>query len=207
MSAQPGESTVPPAPQGSPAPPVSGREATVAVINQWTKKFWEQGRALERQYEDYLVESEDFEQALVDAEGEWVERKEALEELLRSRGVAGNRDAALTLAKAAQEGGQGGGGEGGTVAAASNESAGFADDEVAAAARALADAARAKNELVAREPNPAIVTGFIDSGSTNCFAGAYELKIRLEHVTERLGLLLETFDEIIGGDASPDDPE
>jgi hypothetical protein len=49
------------------------------------------------------------------------------------------------------------------------------------------------------------VTGFIDTGSTNCFAGAYELKIRLEHITERLSLLLDTADAL--GYASDDADE
>ena len=65
------------------------------------------------------------------------------------------------------------------------------------AAEQAAANALAATELVRKEPpQTAIVTGFIDTGSTNCFAGAYELKIRLEHVTKRLGLLHDTEEEL-----------
>jgi len=60
------------------------------------------------------------------------------------------------------------------------------------ASAALTREQAAVARLVAAEPPPALVTGFIDSGSANLLVGAYELKIRLEHVGERVELLLQT---------------
>jgi hypothetical protein len=82
------------------------------------------------------------------------------------------------------------------------------DAATSEAALSLAEAAAATTALMRHEPAPTIVTGFIDTGSTNCFAGAYELKIRLEHVEERLQLLLDTVDALgHGTDDEGDAPE
>ena len=133
-----------------------GRDATVALINHWTRRLWTCGKELEKRFEEYLLAQERYEEELQEAQ-EMIEATRVME---------------LDREDAAEQ----------------------------AAANALAATELVRNE----PPQTAIVTGFIDTGSTNCFAGAYELKIRLEHVTKRLRLLHDTEELLINGDADED---
>ncbi len=33
----------------------AGRDATVAVINHWTRKFWDEGKQLEARFEEFIA--------------------------------------------------------------------------------------------------------------------------------------------------------
>jgi cation transport regulator ChaB len=153
------------------------RDATVIVINNWTRKFWEAGKALEARFEEYAIAQMDYEQQLLAASEQLTEKQQ---ELLETAEI----------------------GAAGDDADDEERRDSHVDDETAARAASLAEAAAATTELMRHEPEPVFVTGFIDSGSTNCFAGAYELKIRLEHVNNRLRILLKALDEI--GDEDED---
>ena len=153
-------------------PPVvlTGRDATVAVINKWTRKFWKLGQELEERFEEFLVAQESFEESVMEVSDQVTEAGLAYESIIRgeekpfSDAGGSGRDSNL---------------------------------KASLALKALTESRQAANQLMKREPEPAIVTGFIDSGSTNCFSGAYELKIRLEHVSERIRLLIATAEGLI----------
>lgn len=185
--------------EGGAAAAPTGRDATVAVINRWTRKFWEQGKALEERFEDFLEEQETYQEMLHEAQETYNQKQ------LELATTVDEQHQEMTLGAAATAGGGGGerdedgegdGEEGGAVAGAgAGASVGLGlvvDEALVAAGESLAAAAAATTELVQHEPVPCIVTGFIDTGSTNCFAGAYELKIRLEHVNDRVRLMTDT---------------
>jgi hypothetical protein len=210
----------PPPPPG-PAK-LTGRDATVAVINRWTRNLWEVGKRLERRFEDYLVEQEAYEEQLLEATETFHGAQQALLALPMAVDDATLLSAAAsTHAVSATEGASPLAGAAAAAAAAaagsasaaaspegSSSSSGGVDAATSEAALSLAEAAAATTALMRHEPAPTIVTGFIDTGSTNCFAGAYELKIRLEHVEERLQLLLDTVDALgHGTDDEGDAPE
>lgn len=157
---------------------INERDATVIVINNWTRKFWETGKALEARFEEYAIAQMDYEQQLLAASEQLTEKQQ---ELLETADL-GAMDQGGDYPEKFEDG--------------QKDGMGHIDDETAARAASLAEAAAATTELMRHEPEPVFVTGFIDSGSTNCFAGAYELKIRLEHVNNRLRILLKTLDEI-----------
>jgi len=181
------------------APP-TGRDATVAVINRWTRKLWEVGKRLERRFEDYLLLQEAYEEQLLEATDTF---HDAQQTLLALTGVD---DAVAAAAAAAASGSHA------ENSSSSEGSLGDADSSnvnvdaaTSEAAASLAEAAAATTTLMRNEPAPTLVTGFIDTGTTNCFTGAYELKIRLEHIGERLRLLLDTVGVL--GDGTDDEDE
>jgi len=198
-------SQVPSAPTaGAGGAPPTGRDATVAVINRWTRKLWEVGKRLERQFEDYLSSQEAYEEQLLEATDTFHDAQQAL---LALPGV----DDAVAAAAAAAPGNsaESSSSVGSPGDAESNNNSGSTANAIDAAtseaAASLAEAAAATTSLMRNEPAPTLVTGFIDTGSTNCFTGAYELKIRLEHIGERLRLLLDTVDVL--GDGTDDEDE
>jgi len=160
---------------------LTGRDATVAVINRWTRKFWEQGKELEDRFEEFLEEQELYQEQLHEAQEAYNQSQLALANTVD--------DVAFQQQQQQRDQTQGGGVAAGGTAVLG---VGGVDEALVVAGENLAAAAAATTELVQHEPVPCIVTGFIDTGSTNCFAGAYELKIRLEHMNERMRLMVTT---------------
>jgi len=173
---------------------ISERDATVVVINNWTRKFWETGKSLEASFEEYAIAQMKYEEEVLAASEQVAELQQELLD---------NTDVGITVGdRSANRGVVSSGGDELKKNSNNNQTDEVSetntevDDTTMAMATTLAEAAAATTELMEREPNPVFVTGFIDSGSTNCFAGAYELKIRLEHICSRLRIMMNTLDEI-----------